>query len=398
MHELQSQLGPVPIVVITAFGNLQTAVTALENGAFDYLTKPFDLDQATAVIRRALDNECRTVPELCENSAAVLPDELLGTSAAMQDVFKRIALVAPTDASVLITGESGTGKELVARAIHRHSRRREQPFLPVNLASLSANLIESELFGQFRGAFTGADSERRGILELADGGTVLFDEAADIPLSTQVKLLRVLEQHEVTAVGGSQSRPAFFRVLSATNRDLKEECARGRFREDFYFRIAVVEIRLPALRERPEDIPLLAERFLQQFELKTRSSAHLLPETIEQLCRRAWRGNIRELRNAVEHGALMARGGPIEPEHLPPLAASKDQIGPAIEEQVSSAVRRWAEETVRTEPQANVYDRFLSVVEPPLFETVLREHGGNKAAAAEVLGIHRATLRKKLQD
>jgi two-component system nitrogen regulation response regulator GlnG len=356
------------------------------------------LDQATSVIRRALENECRSVPQWCKDAAVILPDELIGTSAAMQEVFKRIALVAPTDASVLITGESGTGKELVARAIHKHSTRREQPFLPVNLASLSASLIESELFGHVRGAFTGADTARRGILELADGGTVLFDEAADIPLSTQVKLLRVLEQHEVTAVGGSNSRPAYFRVLAATNRDLKEECARGRFREDLYFRIAVVEIRLPALRERPEDIPPLAERFLQQFDLKTRSAGYLLPETIEELCRRPWRGNIRELRNAVEHGALLARGGPIEPHHLPAVAALNGQADSDIEQRVSAEVRRWAEEIARTEPHANLYDRFLSVVEPPLFETILRQHGGNKAAAAEVLGIHRATLRKKLQD
>jgi two-component system nitrogen regulation response regulator GlnG len=327
-----------------------------------------------------------------------LPDELIGKSFAMQEVFKRIALVAPTDVSVLITGESGTGKELVARAIHRHSHRKEQPFLPVNLASLSPNLIESELFGHVRGAFTGAESARAGMLQLADRGTVLFDEAADIPLSTQVKLLRVLEQREVTAVGGSQSRPADFRVLAATNRDLREECARGRFREDLFFRMAVVEIRLPALRERPEDIPILAERFLQQFDAKTHNSTQFLPAAVEDLCRRPWRGNIRELRNAVEHGALMARGRPIEPEHLPPVAASGAESNAGIEQQISSAVRRWAEETVRANAAANVYDRLLAVVEPPLFETILREQGGNKAAAAEVLGIHRATLRKKLQD
>ena len=256
------RLGPqTPIIIMTAFGNLKTAVAALSNGAFDYLVKPFDLEQAATVVARALSRPA----EMARSAAAVgnnVDDELLGRSAAMQEVFKRIALVAPTDASVLITGESGTGKELVARAIHRHSTRCATPMVPVNLAALSPTLVESELFGHARGAFTGAAAARQGLLELADGGTVFFDEAGDIPASVQVKLLRVLEQHEVTPVGETQPRASAFRVIAATNRDLRAEIRRGAFREDLYFRLAVFEIALPPLRERVDDIPQLAERFL----------------------------------------------------------------------------------------------------------------------------------------
>ncbi len=316
MSKFRELAGPVPIVVITAFGSLNTAVAALNEGAFDYLPKPFDLDQAAAVIHRALAIPDETRPAV-QN---VLPadDELFGTSPAMQDVFKRIALVAPTDAAVLISGESGTGKELVARAIHRHSKRSEAPLVPVNLASLSPTLVESELFGHVRGAFTSATSARQGLLELADGATVFFDEAGDIPLSVQVKLLRVLEQQEVTPVGETRPRRTSFRIIAATNRDLRTECAAGRFRQDLFFRLAVFRNSIAAAARRREEIPQLAERFLQRLASAGGPQPRLLDQTIDQLCRRDWPGNVRELRNAVEHGALLARGGAIAPEHLPP--------------------------------------------------------------------------------
>ena len=252
MSKFRDAAGTVPIVVITAFGSLNTAVAALNKGAFDYLPKPFDLDQAAAVIHRALAVPERTSTSENEvQSQSTSDDELFGASLAMQEVFKRIALVAPTDASVLISGESGTGKELVARAIHRHSHRAKWPLVPVNLASLSPSLVESELFGHVRGAFTGATNSRQGLLELANGATVFFDEAGDIPLSVQVKLLRVLEQQEVTPVGDTQPRRTSFRFIAATHRDLRQECAAGNFRQDLFFRLAVFEIHLPPLRESP---------------------------------------------------------------------------------------------------------------------------------------------------
>lgn len=394
MDRFRQAAGPVPIVVITAFGNLTTAVSALRQGAFDYLPKPFDLDHAATVIERALASAPKPIDEL--DSDPALDDELFGSSPAMQEVFKRIALVAPSDTAVLISGESGTGKELVARAIHRHSSRAEAPLVPVNLASLSPTLVESELFGHVRGAFTGATVARQGLLELADGATVLFDEAGDIPLGAQVKLLRVLEQHEVTPVGDTRARRTRFRVIAATNRDLRRDCAEGRFRQDLFFRLAVFEINLPPLRERREEIPHLAERFLRRLSGVRASMPRLLPETVAELCRRDWPGNVRELRNAIEHGALMAPGGAIAPEHLPPsvsLAAHEQNSMGGLQE----AVTQWARRHVAAPgPQSNVYHEFLAATEPALFDVALAATGHNRAKAAELLGIHRATLRKKL--
>ncbi len=398
MSKFREVAGPVPIVVITAFGSLNTAVAALSEGAFDYLPKPFDLDQAAAVIHRAL-----AMPEpgtgLIEkiNQPASTDEELFGTSPAMQEVFKRIALVAPTDAAVLISGESGTGKELVARAIYRHSSRADSPMVPVNLASLSPTLVESELFGHVKGAFTGATATRQGLLELANGATVFFDEAGDIPLSVQVKLLRVLEQHEVTPVGDTRPRRTSFRVVAATNRDLRHECTEKRFRQDLFFRLAVFEIHLPPLRERREDIPALAELFLRRSVGPYQPVPVLLTETVRELCRRDWPGNVRELRNAIEHGALMARGGAIAPEHLPPATKLGDHASAEPMAELHQQVRSWTEQQLtaayRTE---DLYERFLSATEPALFDTVLAATNQNRAQAATLLGIHRATLRKKL--
>jgi len=395
MKRLQTIAPNTPIVVITAFGSLETAVAAVRNGAFDYLTKPFELEHATNVFARALAD--RRERPAAPAPQVVPSNDMLGMSPAMQEVFKRIALVAATDCSVLITGESGTGKELVARAIHRHSSRSQKALVPVNLASLSPTLVESELFGHVRGAFTGADASRQGLLELADQGTVFFDEVGDIPLSVQVKLLRVLEQHEVTPVGDTRQRSSSFRMIAATNRDLRRDFAEGQFRQDLYFRLAVFEIHMPPLRQRQEDIPLLAQRFLQQAQAGQSSASRLTDEALAELCRRPWPGNVRELRNAVEHGALMARGHHITPDHLPPtlpltIAASHDPS-----EQLDGAVRAWASrQLVPGETVENLYQKFLWQVEPPLFETVLDSTSQNRAAAAELLGIHRATLRKKL--
>jgi DNA-binding NtrC family response regulator len=394
------QLAPTtPIVIMTAFGNLETAVAAVRNGAFDYLTKPFDLEQANTVIERALAHARPSSSVKIKGDAIVdRPDELIGSGPAMHEVFKRIALVAATDASVLITGESGTGKELVARAIHRHSTRAEQPFVPVHLAALSPTLVESELFGHARGSFTGAETARQGILELADGATVFFDEAADIPLGTQVKLLRVLEQHELTPVGETRVRPTDFRTIAATSRELRDEFQSGAFRQDLYFRLATFEIALPPLRERREDIPLLVERFLHRITPAGQPAPRLAGAALAELCRRPWPGNVRELRNAVEHGALMARGGMISAEHLPPpLELRTSTSDPTT--QLAEAVRQWAGLRISgAELSHNLYEQFLSQVEPALFETVLQSTHHNRAAAADVLGIHRATLRKKLNE
>jgi two-component system nitrogen regulation response regulator GlnG len=393
MARLRELTHDAPVIVATAFGNLSTAVKAVEGGAFDYLAKPFDLGQALDVVARALQR--RTPPPVADNgSPPAAPEEIVGQSLAMQTVFKRIALVAARDASVLITGESGTGKELVARAIHRHSPRRDRPFLPVHVAALNPNLVESELFGHVRGAFTGAAQARPGLLALADGGTVFLDELADIPLPVQVKLLRVLEHNEVLPVGGNQPQTLQIRILAATHQDLARRVADGHFRHDLFFRLNVFQVHLPPLRERAEDIPVLAEHFLRRFEP---AALPLLPDTVRYLQSLPWLGNARELRNALEHAAIVARGGAILPEHMPTFALNLGGATPA--EQLAAAVRLWLSERMKSggaEAPADLYAQLLRGVEPALFDEVMRRVQGNRWVAARWLGLNRATVRKKL--
>ncbi|HET6323256.1 MAG TPA: sigma-54 dependent transcriptional regulator [Planctomycetaceae bacterium] len=404
IQDLRRRIGAAPIIVITAFGNLETAVRAMEEGAYDYLTKPFDLEQISEVLRRALKRSSTTVANMVDDRS-VVPDTFIGTSPAMQSVFKQIALVAPSDVPVLITGESGTGKELVAQAIHRHSRRKDGPFLPTCLAALSPGLIESELFGHVKGAFTGADQARQGLLELADGGTVFLDEIGDVPLPVQVKLLRSIEQHEVTPVGDARARRTNFRVLAATNRPLDDLVARGEFREDLFYRLGVFHIHVPPLRERAEDIPLLARAFLRTAAAEGEAPS-LSDNALRELASRRWPGNVRELRNAVERAALLARGGEIEIDHLATVMPISARVNRSVGEELQLATANWATESIATEPQRDANDpdngdlleRFLRVVEPPLLKAALLHCGGNRAAAAKMLGIHRATLRQKLND
>jgi two-component system nitrogen regulation response regulator GlnG len=383
----------LPVIVVTAFGDLPTAVRAVEGGAFDYLAKPFDLQQAIECVHRAFQRRPapEAEPEAYPNSG---PEEIVGRSPAMQNVFKRIALVASRDACVLITGESGTGKELIARAIHRYSARRHRPFLPVHIAALNPNLVESELFGHTRGAFTGATQARPGLLALADGGTVFVDELADIPLPVQVKLLRVLEHNEVLPVGGTQPQSLDIRILTATHQDLSRCVAEGRFRHDLFFRLNVFQIFLPPLRERPEDIEPLAEHFLRRFEPR---ALPLLPDTVRFLQSLPWFGNVRELRNALEHAAIVARGGTLLPEHFPTFAVDLSSSSPA--EQLAAMVRKWLAERVRTNGSATPSDlhaELLRCVEPALLDEVMRRVHGNRWTASQWLGLNRATVRKKL--
>jgi DNA-binding NtrC family response regulator len=401
LRGFRERVGPAPIIVVTAFGNLETVVRAMEGGAFDYIVKPFGLDQAWAVIERALEKEKPRRHGNAEASAGARSEALIGSSPAMQDLYKSIALVAPTDVPVLVTGESGTGKELVARAIHRHSGRRDGPFLPVCLAALSPGLVERELFGHVRGSFTGASHDRKGLLELAHGGTVLLDEVGDIPPVMQVKLLRAIEHREVTPVGDARPRPTDIRVIAATNRPLADLMASGQFREDLFFRLSVFPIHIPPLRERRDDIPLLAEHFLKQPRLPNVAEIHLSKHVLEELHSRPWVGNVRELRNAIEHAAIVARGQQIRVEHLPAAATGASTEGTRDGREIQEQMTRWSMQEARAElPQSGeslLYERFLAVVEPPLLRAILEKCRGNRAAAAQMLGIHRATLRQKLR-
>jgi two-component system nitrogen regulation response regulator GlnG len=391
LGQLRELTRDAPVIVITAHGNLATAVRAVEGGAFDYLAKPFDLSQALDAVARALSRRAVNAAELTRVDPTPA-QEIIGHSPAMQRVFKQIALVAPREASVLITGESGTGKELVARAVHRHSGRRDKPFIPVHVAALNPNLVESELFGHVKGAYTGAGQSRDGLLALANGGTAFLDEVADIPLPVQAKLLRLLEFNEVFPVGSSVPQPLLVRILSATHRDLAKEVAEGRFRHDLFFRLNGFQIQLPPLRERGEDVAELAEHFLKTFEP---SAVPLSAATNAYLKSRSWPGNVRELRHALEHASIVARGGPLLPEHFPLSAVPGEPAD--LQEQLAALVRLWVQRRVETTAGAeptNLYEEFLNVVEPVLLGEVLERLQGNRLAASRQLGLARATVRK----
>ena len=405
------ELAPVaPVIVMTAHGDLSTAVEAVRQGASDYVAKPFDLAQIERLITRALDEH--EIPA-SKPATAYAADGLVGRTAVMQEVFKRIALVAPSPACVLLAGESGSGKELVARALHRYSRRASGPFVAVNVAALNPQLAESELFGHVRGAFTGADQPRQGLLVEANGGTLFLDEVADIPPPIQVKLLRALEHGEVMPVGAGKTVPTNFRLISATHRNLADEVRQGKFRLDLYYRLATFLIELPSLRERAEDVPLLVDFFVQKFAGE-KTSGRVSQAALDEISRREWHGNVRELRNAIEHGLILAHDGVILPEHLPePMApltfdpslpaarSAAEPVAPAPTDtdRLRAMIDEWAQRRVRTSDGATaLYNEFLALVEPPFLEAAIRRHHGQCASAARVLGIHRTTLKKKLDQ
>lgn len=393
--KLRDILGDAPIIIITAYGDLDVAVNAIRGGAFEYIVKPFDLQQIQAVLERALQKQ---PPRKSKQEPIAEIAGIIGKTPIMQEVFKRIALAAPGDVGVLLTGESGVGKELAARAIHKYSNRAEGPFVAVNVASLSSTLAESELFGHEKGAFTGADASRRGLLMEADQGTLFLDEVAEIPLSTQVKLLRALESGEVTPVGSNQSQHTNFRVVSATHRDLPTLVAAGSFRHDLYYRLCAFQIELPPLRERGDDIEELATAFLQHIS-NSNQPPQLAKETIAELHSRPWFGNVRELRNAIEHALILARGGVILPEHLPESLANP--AGPStatLHEQLQASLSQWGKEAFAADDPQAVYEQFLAMVEPPIIRAALNANKHQVAAAARQLGIHRTTLRKKIEQ
>ena len=401
LGELKKVAPAAAVIVITAHGNLNTAVKAVEGGAFDYLAKPFDLAQALDAAKRAMANRNVEIDSEGVNTPLSeidnTPDALVGRSPAMQTVFKRIALVAPTVACVLVTGESGTGKELVARAIHANSPRRIKPLLVAHVAAFNPNLVESELFGHVKGAFTGAEKPRDGLLKIADGGTVFLDELADIPLPVQAKLLRVLERQEVQPVGANESQTVDVRIVSATHADLSAAVREGKFRHDLFFRLNVYPIHLPPLRDRVDDIPLLADYFLRKFGVANPAGA-LPADTLAFLKSRPWPGNVRELRNALEHAAIEARGGPLRPEHFPEPSTATSPASTA--ERMRSLVAEWVREQVQAleghEP-ADLHQKLIEEIEPAVVDEVLRQVDGNRLVAARWLGLARATVRKLIR-
>ncbi|RLS80227.1 MAG: sigma-54-dependent Fis family transcriptional regulator [Planctomycetota bacterium] len=404
--DLRALAPGVPVIVMTAFGDLDTAVRAVHAGAFDYLVKPFDMERIAEVVDRALAERSGAAREAAAEQAAPAA-RLVGMAPPMQELFKQIALVAATDLPVLIEGETGTGKELAARAIHDHGGRRDRPFVATNLAALAPGIVESELFGHVRGAFTGATADRPGLFELADGGTIFLDEIGDAPADVQVKILRTLESGAVTRVGSVAARPVDVRVIAATNRDLVAALRAGRFREDLYHRLRVFPIGMPALADRRQDIEPLARHFLAR-HLARQTPAALPPalssEFLAALHGRDWPGNVRELKHAVEYAAVVARGGTLRPEHLPQVSRADAPAGgggvDAAGAAVGDAVREWAAAARLAfgglaEP--DLHHRAVQLVEATLLREALAHAGGNRTAAAKLLGLDRATLRTKLR-
>ncbi|MFO0191218.1 MAG: sigma-54-dependent transcriptional regulator [Planctomycetia bacterium] len=394
LPDLRAAAPEAAIVVMTAFGDLDTAVRAVAAGAFDYLVKPFDLASVSRVVSRALADRHGAVPAPVADAP---PTRLVGSSPAMQRVFKQIAVAAATDLPVLITGQTGTGKELAARAIHANSGRRERPLVATSVAALAPSVIESELFGHVRGAFTGATADRRGLFELADGGTLLLDEIGEAPLEVQAKLLRVLEDRAITPVGSSTARPVHVRVIAATNRDLAAALEAGRFRVDLYHRLRVFQIEMPPLAARPDDLPALVDHFLAAAGQGGRQASDSFLAAVRD---RSWPGNVRELRHAVEAAAAMARGGHLEAEHLPPAAAAARGATPPpnADAIVATAVRQWVDAAWSVSADAgDLHDRLVNLVETTLAAEAVDRAGGNRTAAAKALGLDRATLRSKLQ-
>jgi len=383
LKKVVSAYPAIPVIILTGHGTVDNAVEAMRDGAYDFVTKPVNLERLGLLVKRALSRRelARKHQELEAEISRLgkqkLGAEILGKSAIMHHVFELLKQVAPTKASVLITGESGTGKELVANAIHDQSPRNKAPLVKVHCAALSESLLETELFGHEKGAFTGAVNQRRGRFELADRGTIFLDEIGEINQSTQIKILRVLQEKSFERVGGESTISVDVRIIAATNRNLKEEVVAGRFREDLYYRLNVVNIHIPPLRERPEDIPLLAARFLKEFASENkREILGLEPKAAMALRSYSWPGNVRELRNIIESAVVMSKYSYLGPDDLPNYVTSRGN-----------------ENDIRIKPGTPMTES-----EKLIIRANLNMFGGNKSRTSEALGIGRKTLHRKIKE
>lgn len=399
----------LPVIVISAQNTLMTAVTAAEQGAYEYLPKPFDLNELTSIVKRVLS----TAPQ----TKAADPGEqpvgglgpgipIIGRSAAMQDIYRTLARLMHTDLTVMVTGESGTGKELIAKALHDLGQRSEGPFVAINMAAIPRELIESELFGHEKGAFTGASARMAGRFELAEGGTLFLDEIGDMPFEAQTRLLRVLQEGEFTTVGGRTSKKSNVRIVAATNKDLRELIEEGVFREDLFYRLNVVPVRLPPLRERLEDIPDLVHHLFQVAADEGLPKKSIDAEALDALMAHSWPGNVRELENLVRRFAALYSDETIRADIVRSELAIQQPSGPGggegTRENLSLAVQRHLERYFDGHsgslPPQGLYDRVLKEVERPLISLCLKATRGNQIKASELLGVNRNTLRKKIRE
>jgi two-component system nitrogen regulation response regulator GlnG len=383
----------LPVIIMTAYSDLESAVAAFQGGAFEYLPKPFDVDQAVELIRRALDE---SLHEGAAEEADAPTPEILGQAPAMQEVFRAIGRLSTSTATVLITGESGTGKELVARALHRHSPRAAKPFIAINTAAMPKDLLESELFGHERGAFTGAQAMRRGRFEQAEGGTLFLDEIGDMAPDLQTRLLRVLSDGNFYRVGGHQPLRANVRVIAATHQDLEARVREGTFREDLYHRLNVIRLRLPSLRERREDVPLLARHFLAKSARDLGVEPKRLAEgAMNYLVAQDWQGNVRQLENVCHWLTVMAPGQTVDVGDLPPELREDTAAG--AEADWTAALQRHVEKSLMR-GESNIMDVLSREFEKVLIARALVHTGGRRIEAANLLGIGRNTITRKIAE
>lgn len=379
LQAVKRRFPALPVIVMTAYSDLESAVSAFQGGAFEYLPKPFDVDTATELIRRAVEESLRE--EASAEETLVGTPEILGQAPAMQEVFRAIGRLSQSQVTVMITGESGSGKELVARALHRHSARASGPFVAINTAAIPRDLLESELFGHERGAFTGAQSMRRGRFEQADGGTLFLDEIGDMPLTMQAKLLRVLESGEIVRVGSNEPRHVNVRLVSATNRDLEKLIAEGLFRQDLYYRICGAHIHLPPLADRREDIAVLVKHYADRFAARMNKGPMTIDEdAMSALMQYSWPGNVRQLINVVQNMVLEAEGDRLELRHVP-IEVRQGALGDSESTNLGSLT-----------------GLSLDQIEKHAIRNALRLAAGNREQAAKMLGIGERTLYRKLKE
>jgi two-component system nitrogen regulation response regulator GlnG len=396
MHETEPKL---PVIIMTAYGTTETAIEATKLGAFEYVLKPFDIPDILALIAQALDagRFMRSRVEMNVPPDATSGDAIIGNSKPMQEVYKAIGRVAATDATVLIRGDSGTGKELAARAIYQHSLRADKPFLVINCVAIPETLLESELFGYEKGAFTGAVNRRVGKFEQAHGGTVFLDEIGDMPFSIQSKILRLLQEKSIERLGGREPIPIDVRILAATNRDLEAALAAGRFREDLYYRLKVVTLWLPPLRSRMGDIPLLAEYFLARFAREMDlPNPGITPEAKAMLNNHQWPGNVRELANAMQKALIFSRGYPIHPEDISRAIGSEGVAPRADDERTHETIRQWVRQMLLSGSGDSMFETFMDRFASLVISEALDLTAGNRTRAAKILGISRPTLLSKI--
>lgn len=390
----------IPAIVMTAFGTTETAIEATKMGAFDYVLKPFDIPDMLSTIKQALDagRFMRSTVAVDGSPGEAAQDAIIGRGPAMQKVYKAIGRVAATDATVLIRGESGTGKELAARAIYQHSLRANRPFLVINCVAIPDTLLESELFGYEKGAFTGASHRRVGKIEQASGGTIFLDEIGDMPLNLQAKMLRLLQEKSIERLGGRETIPVDVRIIAATNRDLENLITQGQFREDLYYRLKVISIWLPPLSQRTEDIALLSEYFLARFarELGV-DNPGLAKEAIRALQQRSWPGNVREMANTLQKALIFNRGTPIS---MSDIAQAAGQDSEQMEKDAASAeeaIRLWARQQIMARADGDVFETCMDHFASLLITEALNVTGGNRSRAAKILGLSRPTLHSKIE-